>query len=75
MERHAREVLRLAPRDVDSHGLLGIALASQGNVDEAIDLFRAALEINPSSVQARENLARALRLSSSGRSGAAAGER
>lgn len=75
MELHAREALRVAPRDFDGHRLLGIALASQGKIDEAIDQFRAALKINPNGLQARENLELALRLKSSGRSGATARDR
>ena len=59
-ERYATEALRLAPNDGPSHSLLGIALASQGNIGDAIGHFRRAVEIDPGNAQARANLERAL---------------
>jgi Flp pilus assembly protein TadD len=55
----ARKSLQLEPQNADAHNLLGAALASQGNFDQAIAEFQAALRINPQHQQAANNLARA----------------
>ena len=65
-EDHARQALAIAPSDT-AHNLMGAALASQGKLPEAIEQFRAALQLSPSNESARNNLARAERIVASGR--------
>ena len=48
-----------------SHNELAVALASQQELDGAIDQFRQTLELNPADAQARDGLALALRLKNS----------
>jgi len=60
-ERYAREAILLAPREAVAHNLLGVALASRGNLEEAVSHFREALQITPDDPQASRNLERALR--------------
>jgi tetratricopeptide (TPR) repeat protein len=55
-----RAALRLAPRSVEAHNNLGIALGIQGRLDEAIEHFQQALAIKPDFEDARRNLAVAL---------------
>ena len=50
----------LAPSSADELNGLGITLAQQGRLDEAIADFRRALEINPDLAQAHHNLGIAL---------------
>jgi tetratricopeptide (TPR) repeat protein len=50
----------LAPRSADELNGLGITLAQQGRLEEAIADFRRALEINPDLAQAHHNLGIAL---------------
>jgi tetratricopeptide (TPR) repeat protein len=64
-ERAARSWAQIEPRSVDAHNLLGVALGSQGRIDEAIAEFRAALAVNPDDSQARNNLNHALSLGQS----------
>ena len=45
---------------VDAHNNLGIALGSQGKLDEAIEEFRRALVIQPGFAGAQQNLDLAL---------------
>ena len=52
-----RASLKLAPRSVQAHNNLGIALGIQGRLDEAIDHFQQALAIQPDFEDARRNLA------------------
>ena len=59
-QRYGTEVLQIAPNDAVAHNLVGVALASTGNMAEAIPHFRRATEIDPSDAQARANLERAL---------------
>lgn len=47
------------PRDAWGFGGLGIALASTGQVDGAIEAFKRQLELEPANEHARQNLARA----------------
>ncbi len=51
-----RAALKLAPRSVEAHNNLGIALGIQGRLDEAIDHFQQALAIKPDFEDARRNL-------------------
>ena len=55
-----RAALRLAPRSVQAHNNLGIALGIQGRLDQAIEHFRQSLAIQPDFEDARLNLALAL---------------
>ena len=60
-ERHAREALQLAPGDGVAHNFLGVALASKGNLTEALSHFREAQRLRPDDPQIRANLERAVR--------------
>jgi tetratricopeptide (TPR) repeat protein len=57
------EQQRAAEAAVQAHNILGAALASQGQIAEAIAEFETTLRINPQHVQASNNLARAKGLS------------
>ena len=57
-ERMFRSALGKAPHAADTLNNLGIALEKQGRRDEAATYFAAALEAEPSLLQARENLKR-----------------
>ena len=59
---HADQALRLKARDPVAHNLIGVARASQGRLDEAMEHFRQALAIDPNHVEARNNLAAAQRM-------------
>ena len=59
---HADQALRLRVDDPVAHDLAGIARASQGKLDEAVDHFRRALAVNPGYADARNHLAMAQRL-------------
>lgn len=48
--------------DARTLGSLGVALASTGQLDDAIDAFRRAVELDPSNTSAQTNLARAIAL-------------
>ena len=56
-----REAIRLAPDSAESHNNLGIALASNGNLDEAVREFQQALKLKPGFADAQRNLAMARR--------------
>jgi tetratricopeptide (TPR) repeat protein len=58
----AREALRLNSGDADAHNILGVALASRGQIAEATREFQTTLRINPQHEQATRNLARAMSL-------------
>ena len=49
--------MTLAPDWAAAHNNLGIALASQGRLDEAIARFQQALKIQPDFADATRNLA------------------
>lgn len=65
-EVYATQALGIAPSDI-AHNLMGAALASQGRLPEAVEHFRAALQLAPENTSARNNLARAERIVASGR--------
>jgi Flp pilus assembly protein TadD len=46
----------LSPGDAASRDLLGVALATQGRMDEAAHQFREALRLDPSDATARQRL-------------------
>ena len=48
------------PDSVEVRNNLGVTLASQGKLDEAIDLFQQALTLRPDFADARRNLTMAL---------------
>ena len=54
------------PTDVTSIVGLGVALASSGQLDEAIAAFRRALLQDPGNTHAQQNLARALAMKQDG---------
>jgi Flp pilus assembly protein TadD len=66
-EPYAREALRLEPGNPTAHNVLGITLASNGHIDDAIAQFQQALQINPGDSQARANLERAMRATAASR--------
>ena len=51
-----RKIIINNPNHFFAHYLLGIILAKSGKIDEAINLLKIAIEINPDFVQARINL-------------------
>ena len=53
---HFRLGLALNPGVADAHNNLGVALASLGQIDEALAHFREALAIQPDYADAQENL-------------------
>jgi len=55
-----RQLTVARPDDAWAFGGLGIALASTGHLDEAVDAFRRQVELEPGNDHARQNLARAL---------------
>jgi Flp pilus assembly protein TadD len=55
----ARRSLQYEPHSADAHNLLGASLASQGQLEQAVEEFQAALRIDPQHQQARNNLAHA----------------
>lgn len=56
----AGSAVRLQPEFIVAHDHLGRALADRGDLDEAIDCFRRALQLRPDYAPARGNLERAL---------------
>lgn len=50
------EALKLKPDSAENHDKLGVALAQTGQLDEAIEHFKKALEINNSLQIARDHL-------------------
>ena len=46
----------MTPNSASAHNNLGAALAQIGRIPEAIAEFKAALRINPSYIEARNNL-------------------
>ena len=55
-----RQLTTARPGDGWGFGALGIALASSGRIDEAIEAFRRQVDVDPQNEHARQNLARAL---------------
>lgn len=54
-----REAIQLRPGYAEAHNNLGIALASQGRIKEAIVEWEAALRLDPTLSDARQNLEKA----------------
>jgi Flp pilus assembly protein TadD len=54
--------LRINPEHAGAHNNLGIALARNGNIEDAIDHFQYALRIDPDYTSAHNNLKKALTL-------------
>lgn len=65
LERASR-ALAIAPTDM-AHNLMGVALASNGRVAEALEHFRTAVRLAPNNQSAQNNLARAERLAAGAR--------
>jgi tetratricopeptide (TPR) repeat protein len=61
-EVEATRLIGLSPEDSQAHNALGVALASQGRVEQAAKEFAEAVRLNPGSQQARDNLERAAML-------------
>ena len=55
-ERYRRRLVKLQPNDADVHNELGIVLARQGRIKEAVKLFEAALALDPSHEDAGANI-------------------
>src|SRR3989440_11659736 len=58
-ERASRQVLEAAPDSAVARSKLGVALAQQGRLDEAIAEFSKALQLHPTYTSAYSNLANA----------------
>ena len=56
----AQQAATLRPDDPVAHDLLGLALGSQGKLDEAKVQFERALQIDPANSEVRDHLARVL---------------
>jgi len=55
-----RQLTIAQPMDPWAFGALGVALASTGVLDEAVDAFRRQVDLDPGNDHARQNLARAV---------------
>ncbi|HXG89638.1 MAG TPA: tetratricopeptide repeat protein [Vicinamibacterales bacterium] len=55
-----REAVAVKPDYAEAHNNLGIALASQGRISEAIDRWREALRLKPAFADAKRNIEMAL---------------
>ena len=62
-ETEARAFVSAWPNDAEAHDLLGVTLATQGRLDEAVPQFQTAIELDPQAQRPRDNLARALAFS------------
>ncbi len=62
--RKAKDALYIDPNNYEAQNKLGIALARQGNLKEAIDHFQEALRLKPDYSAAKNNLNKALSLDS-----------
>ena len=69
------KVIELAPDWSDGHNLRGVILEDMGHLEEGISEYRAAVRLDNADVDARENLALALKESAKGRSGARKGNK
>jgi len=58
--RHFSEAVRIKPDYAGAHFNLGVALAQQGRLDEAIGHFSEAVRIKPGFSAARHHLKQAL---------------
>lgn len=54
---HARQAIRLNPKDAAAHSMLGAALAAQQDFDAALIELGTSLSLDPSDEDARQNLA------------------
>ena len=59
---HYLEALQLNPQDAQSHNNIGVTLAEQGKLEEAIAHFSEAVRINPKFTEAQRNLENGLKL-------------
>ena len=59
---HYREALKIEPNNPEIHYNLGIVMGKKGNLAEAIDQFRQALNLKPDDEQARVGLNMALEM-------------
>jgi len=53
-----RAILEAAPRDIDAMNRLGKSLMEMGNLDDALEVYRQAIAIDPSNVIAQRNAGR-----------------
>jgi tetratricopeptide (TPR) repeat protein len=53
----ARQAVQANPNDAGAHDLLGLGLAFQGQLDEAIRQFQRAIQLSPTDVDAQQHLA------------------
>lgn len=58
--KHFHEVVRHAPEHSQAHNSIGVILAMQGKVSEAVPYFQKAVSLDPANEDARWNLARAV---------------
>jgi tetratricopeptide (TPR) repeat protein len=59
-ERQCRKALELNPKNATAHSTLGVALARQEKLDEAIRHFSKAVRLNPSDTDAHYSLGQAM---------------
>jgi tetratricopeptide (TPR) repeat protein len=59
-ERQCRKALELNPKNATVHSTLGVALARQGKLDEAIRYFTEAVHLNPNDIDAHYSLGQAM---------------
>jgi len=59
-ERQCRKGLELNPANAKVHSALGVALARQGKIDEAVKYFSQAVRLDPSDVDAHYSLGQAM---------------
>ena len=56
---HYRKVIELTPQDIEALNNLGVALARQGNLDQALTEWQNVLKIDPANKSARDNVKKA----------------
>jgi len=59
-EGRCREALELNPNNAAVHSALGVALARQGKIDEAVTHFTEAIRLNPGDIDAHYSLGQAM---------------
>jgi len=59
-ERQCRNALELNPKNATVHSTLGVAMARQGKLDEAIRHFTEAVRLNPGDIDAHYSLGQAM---------------